>query len=638
LRLGRASVSVADGRAAGDAKVAAHGNFWAKQAARQTRGAHAATPTGRTLGLSALVALWLGSGLIGWSEAGKPPLDALYATFTALGFGGDLFEVDNPALQIMRFAGPAVPLAGLIAAFWRRLGHLLALTYLRFARRHVVIVGASQAALHLAQQASLKGSAVVVIAAALEAETVAALARQGVLFLQADPAQPAALRAARAAHAAHVLAFSGEQALNLRVEAALHAIAHTRRARRPAALHLELNAPALLREARDLRQELERARAKREQQARTPRQPPLDVMPFSLAELAAREVMARLTPRILDRCLLEGQDRPHLLLIGFDATAQALAAWVLATLWSSRLQAPRVTVLTPAPAESAAAFRADFPQAQAHEIWQADIAFEAAPQDLGAIDASLLATVEEARGPVTFAAASLPDEGATLLAAIALLRACSGRTGEKLPILTRERACSEFTRQYGLEAEGGSGAAFLAPMGQWEQIATPDLLLDGALDRAAALYHTAYEAQQSANLQKELTLAARGGWLNLAETYRHANRAVADHTIVKLWDCGWRPARRKEKAAAKAIRVPDALLPDLARLEHSRWMAERLLNGWRPGPARDNRARVHPDLRPWDALSPEAQAKDEGMVRMAEQVAGVLYSQGFSPTAAEPAS
>lgn len=613
------------------------GNFWAKQAARQTRGAHAAAPTGRAVLLTTLILAWIGGGMIGWTAVGKSPLDALYDTLSAVGFGvGPEEAARHWGLQVMRFAGPALPLLGLIAAFWRRLGRMAAQAYLRQAAGHVVIAGASDAALHLAERTAQEGGAVVLLTPGLAAETASALARCGVIFLQGDPSQPAALRAARAGHAAHIVVLTGDEALNLRIEASLHAAARSRRYRAPAALHLELRSATLLREARDLRQELERARAKqaKAQPKRAQREPALDVKPFSLAELTAREAMTRLAPRILDRCALEGQPRPHLLLVGYDDAGQALAAWLLGGMWTSRLGAPRVTVLTHAPEQAAAAFRASFPQAQAHEILRADIVFEPAPKELAAIDAEVLASVEQARGPISFAAASLPDEGEALLAAIALLRATSGRQGEPMPILVRERTGSEFTRQYGLDAEGGEGAAFLAPIGQLEQVAIPALLLTGALDRAAALYHTAYEAQQSQALQRELTLAARGGWLRLAETYRHANRAVADHTIVKLWDAGWRPARRGEKPEASALEIESALIPELARVEHTRWSAERLLNGWRPGPERDNRARIHPDLRSWEALNGEARGKDEGMVRMAAQVAGVLYASGYVRSAA----
>lgn len=623
--------------------MASLGNFWAKLAAQQTRSAHAATPTGRAVAFTVLATLWLGGGLIGWSQVGKPPLDALYSTFSAIGFSNDYAEVNqNWGLQVMRFAGPAVALFSLIAAFWRRLGQLIARMCLRLATDHVVIAGASDAALHLAQLTAAEG-VVVLVAPTLDAELATSLARRGVIQLQADPTQPSALLGARAPLASHVLAFSGDEAMNLRIEAALQSIAHVRRSPRPTSLHLELRSAALLREARDLRQELERARARQAKaQPKHARKAPLvDVRPFSLAELGAREAMSRLTPRILDRCAAKGQPRPHLLLIGFDETAQALAAWVLSTLWSAHFEAPRVTVLSPDPAAAAALFRANHSEAQAHAIWRADIVFEASPRDLASTDAAVLAGVEEARGPISFAACSLPSEGDSLVAAIALLRAAPAASNHPLPVLVRERIGSEFTRQYGLDAEAGGGAAFLAPIGQLEQVAAPALILDGGLDRAAALYHTAYEAQQSQALQKELSLAARGGWLRLAETYRQANRAVADHTVVKLWDAGWRPARRQEKADIKTLRIPDELAAVLARLEHSRWSAERLLNGWRPGGERNNRARIHPDLRPWEELSVDAKAKDEGMVRMAEQVVSVLYASGLvrcaQPAQSDPA-
>ena len=51
--------------------------------------------------------------------------------------------------------------------------------------------------------------------------------------------------------------------------------------------------------------------------------------------------------------------------------------------------------------------------------------------------------------------------------------------------------------------------------------------------------------------------------------------------------------------------LDDAALERLARIEHRRWIAERIEHGWRHGAQRDDAARRHPALCPYDALPPE---------------------------------
>ena len=59
----------------------------------------------------------------------------------------------------------------------------------------------------------------------------------------------------------------------------------------------------------------------------------------------------------------------------------------------------------------------------------------------------------------------------------------------------------------------------------------------------------------------------------------------------------------------------------LARMEHSRWCAEKCLNGWEYGP-RNDKNKKHPDLLPFDELESVAQKKDldtvENMCRWLE--------------------
>jgi hypothetical protein len=62
----------------------------------------------------------------------------------------------------------------------------------------------------------------------------------------------------------------------------------------------------------------------------------------------------------------------------------------------------------------------------------------------------------------------------------------------------------------------------------------------------------------------------------------------------------------------------------LARLEHERWMGERMALGYAHGPARQER--MHPDLVPWEELPDEARAKDVAAV---EGIPAMLASVGF---------
>jgi hypothetical protein len=60
-------------------------------------------------------------------------------------------------------------------------------------------------------------------------------------------------------------------------------------------------------------------------------------------------------------------------------------------------------------------------------------------------------------------------------------------------------------------------------------------------------------------------------------------------------------------------------------------MVDRRLTGWRYGPVRNNEARVHPDLIPFDELDDYTKELDRTIVREAWETLGTSRGSGFFP-------
>lgn len=75
----------------------------------------------------------------------------------------------------------------------------------------------------------------------------------------------------------------------------------------------------------------------------------------------------------------------------------------------------------------------------------------------------------------------------------------------------------------------------------------------------------------------------------------------------------------------------DAFEPEeveiLARLEHVRWIEERLRHGWIYGAVRDDERRIHPDLVPYDELTERSKDYDRQAV---VQIPGILAAAGLA--------
>jgi hypothetical protein len=112
-----------------------------------------------------------------------------------------------------------------------------------------------------------------------------------------------------------------------------------------------------------------------------------------------------------------------------------------------------------------------------------------------------------------------------------------------------------------------------------------DVLLHGALDREARAIHEAYVAEEKAKGLSPIENPALVSWEDLPESLRQANRAQADHIPIKK--------------RALAVSRSEQMLEALAEAEHRRWMAEKILAGWRFGEKRDNSRKLHPSIKIW---------------------------------------
>jgi hypothetical protein len=112
-----------------------------------------------------------------------------------------------------------------------------------------------------------------------------------------------------------------------------------------------------------------------------------------------------------------------------------------------------------------------------------------------------------------------------------------------------------------------------------------------------------------------------GSWDKLPETLKASNRSQAEHIETKLHaiGCGLVPIHGAEGAdfdfTSDEVEV-------LARMEHDRWVDERLRAGWQYGSARDVRTRRSPYLVPWEQLSEKIRDLDrETILRMPQHAA-----------------
>lgn len=546
------------------------GNHVAHLARRMLRWGHPRSPLRRTLILSTLVVLWLGLGTTGWSQwvggrngiAAESLPDLPYLTLWLLTPQGDVAGESLPwVLNLARYVGAAIPLLGVIFLAGRQIGDALAesLTQLG-AADHLVVIGQGNEAVQAAEAAQAEGAWVVMIDPGVTDPNAEDLNQLGVLVIRDD--LKAATRKAGLRRARRVVVVGPDATVNL---------SQARRAAEvmdPEAsdLHVQI-------EDEDILEMMRQSSAAHAGPGPAPR-------PFSLAAAAARR--ANETLKLWDR-----PGGLKVAAMGSGAFSHAMVRQAISLGWRVGQPPPQVVLWDPT--------------GEVEDRWS-----RMAPGALGDLDAvydgppfsitfsrakSIGAFLKQTDDATAWVVEC--DVGAACAAALLASRMQPG----PVVVVSGEQALETMLPGVHMAVSGFSAG--------FESAILPEA------DRWAQRLHEAYETRGKSGY---ITLGSDTSgvrWSILPESLWAANRASAQHIPVKLSDA--------ERAGADP-RDDRELLQKMAEVEHDRWCAERLLNGWRMG-ERDNALKLHPGLVGWLALDEPTRDKDRDGVIDAFRVA-----------------
>jgi CRP-like cAMP-binding protein len=140
---------------------------------------------------------------------------------------------------------------------------------------------------------------------------------------------------------------------------------------------------------------------------------------------------------------------------------------------------------------------------------------------------------------------------------------------------------------------------------------------------------------------------------NLPEEIKEQNRDLVQDIPNKLAAAGYVLARTEGDRRPGGFSEEEVEL--LAEHEHERWVLLKLAQGWSFGESRDDEARRHPDVIPWQDVGPEERQQHYGMDgasrvgpgtlreegkekdrALMRQISAILSATGYSITKVEP--
>jgi hypothetical protein len=368
---------------------------------------------------------------------------------------------------------------------------------------------------------------------------------------------------------------------------------------------------------------------------------------FDFYSLAARQLLHK--HRLDMWADVLGQDQIHLAIYGFGNLGRAIAkeaARYYVTRASIQGESPklRLTIIDTAPEAAKAAFLAEEPEIE--KIL--DIHERTARLQTGGLTSEQLRSVVPAHVTAHIITLNAPEW--------MVAQALSLRRWLLEPPRDVDQSWFDTHRNAPIfvPVEDWSGLGSLVrsgldwPGGQARKIEAPDAIFgfgntDGLLDHASILaeersegakvLHDVYEAHMRSNNQ------ARPGvtpWADLLPNFRLSNLLGFDHIWVKARAAGYRiipthvvdtppfwakprGTRRRTTPPQAAVTPPGPVFSDaeklfLSELEHQRYRAERVSEGWRQAATRCDEIRVHPDLRDWEELGVAEKDIDKALI------------------------
>jgi len=178
-----------------------------------------------------------------------------------------------------------------------------------------------------------------------------------------------------------------------------------------------------------------------------------------------------------------------------------------------------------------------------------------------------------------------------------------------------------------LHEEGKNGRAYknLHAFPLLDQTCTPDLILRGTHEVLARELHAAYLVGVESGEKAEKNDPSLVPWEKLSEYTKEKNRNQADYIPIMLNKAGYRIIPLRDWNAVD-FKIEDEDVKIMGPLEHARWCQEKISEGWKNGPDKDDELKTNPNLVPWEDLRTDGINKNEKFIH---DLPKVLARAGF---------
>ena len=511
-------------------------------------------------------------------------------------------------LHIARFMAPMLAVYTGIQVLASIFNDQFQLFRLRFLKNHIVICGLGRKGLLLSREFRENGERVVVIEQDGNNGMLGLCKENGSTVLVGNAVDRELLRKARVHRAKYIISVCGDDGAN--AEVAIHAreLALGRKGRALSCLvHiLDLRLCSLLRE--------------RELSIGRPDKFRLEF--FNVFESGARVLLDEYPP--FSKTEEVRGSRPHLVVVGIGRMGESVVVNA-ARNWRDNGSASgerlRITLVDKEAEQIKESLYIRYPQMER--------ACELVPEQTD-IKSSHFESAgflfdNHGHSDVSIVYVCLDDDSNALGAALTLNQRIRAL---RIPIVVRMTHDAGLATLLRVDEDERKEFANLHAFGLLDRTCTLDLTFGCTYEIMARAIHEDYvQSERKKGITPEMN-PSLVPWKELPENLRESNRNQAEHIRFKLEAIGCGVAITNDWDAQLEVFSPSEV-ETMAKMEHIRFVEERLREGWKHGASKNLEKKTSPTLIPWSALPEEEREKDRNAVRGISQLLATARFQVY---------
>ncbi|MBC8184320.1 NAD-binding protein [candidate division KSB1 bacterium] len=546
------------------------------------------------LGIS-VVAVFL--GYIGFykyflmKETPVSPLSILYRSLQLITLeSGYVTGIMPWELQLARFLAPLALIGTILSALMINFNNQLHVFLLKFTKKHVIICGMGRNGRQLAYNFRKQNRKVVIIEEDAKLEDLEFCKELGATILHGNATDQSILLKARIDRAEHVIASCGVDEINIEISMQAFKIINDKDPKHIVNFYVhivDLKLLNLFKSHKIFTVTIDKFEAKI----------------FNVYEISARVLFQN---HHLDRIRI-AEDSPgivNLVLFGFGKMGTHIALQTARIAHYANGKKPRITIIDKNMDEKKELFLNNYPRFEK----VCDVTYY--NKNIESLDIlSELSDWAKDNNQCITIAICLGNDWLNFSNALKI----QGKLNTfDIPILVRMANDSTLPNLF--EKDNGIGRQVHA-FGKTSEVSTTEILLSEKLNILAKAIHEDF-------VKKQLFIGAspnRPGlqpWNILHPDFKDSSLQQADHIPAKLRSikCYTRDKKIEETDKMVVDEFTTAEIEIMAKMEHIRWVSERLIDGWTQGEY-DAENRVNPHLIGWNKLTDEVKDFDRDAVR-----------------------